>query len=125
MTSNIFAAMPIPINKYLTLLSANSSPFCRLLLKGRKNRCQFVAWLCRLPTHLSKNPDFSQSSELPLFTIGLRFYPKILNIFSDSKFNTNYLPAFFCSVSAFQLCLEPKDIKISSNLIILLLDFLL
>jgi len=26
---------------------------------------------------LSKNPDFSQSSELPLFTKGLRFYPKL------------------------------------------------
>jgi hypothetical protein len=31
----------------------------------------------------------------------------------------------FCSESAFQLCLEPKDIMISSNLIILLLVFLL
>ena len=28
---------------------------------------------------LSKNPDFSQSSELPLFTKGLRFYPKLRN----------------------------------------------
>jgi len=28
---------------------------------------------------LSKNPDFSQSSELPLFTKGLRFYPKLQN----------------------------------------------
>jgi len=30
---------------------------------------------------LSKNPDFSQSSELPLFTKGLLFYPKLRNIF--------------------------------------------
>ena len=28
---------------------------------------------------LSKNPDFSQSSELPLFTKGLRLYPKLRN----------------------------------------------
>jgi hypothetical protein len=26
-----------------------------------------------------RNPDFSQSSELPLFTKGLRFYPKLRN----------------------------------------------
>ena len=38
-----------------------------LLLTGRKNRCQFG------------NPDFPQSSELPLFTKGLRFYPKLRN----------------------------------------------
>jgi len=39
-----------------------------------------------------RNPDFSQSSELPLYKKGLRFYPKLQNILqggSDMKdFNT-------------------------------------
>jgi len=35
---------------------------------------------------LSKNPDFSQSLELPLFTKGLRFYPKLRNILEQSNF---------------------------------------
>jgi hypothetical protein len=32
-----------------------------------------------------RNPDFSQSSELPLFTKGLRFYPKLRNISETQK----------------------------------------
>ena len=34
-----------------------------------------------------RNPDFSQSSELPLFTNGLRFYPNLLNkvVHDDDK----------------------------------------
>ena len=32
-----------------------------------------------------RNPDFSQSSELPLFTKGLRFYPKLQNNFDIPK----------------------------------------
>jgi hypothetical protein len=32
-----------------------------------------------------RNPDFSQSSELPLFTKGLRFYPNLRNISVTQK----------------------------------------
>ena len=39
----------------------------------------------KLERSLIRNPDFSQSLRLPLFTKGLRFYPKLGNIFGTAK----------------------------------------
>ena len=95
--SYIFCVPLPPITSHWNRLVALSREFLRPFGSKRQRRWLWYANHGRMrkwePLPV-RNPDFSQSSKLPLFTKGLRFYPKLQNNFSDSKFNINYLPAF-------------------------------
>ena len=53
----------------------------------------------KLERSLIRNPDFSQSSELPLFTKGLRFYPNLRNIIDMCK-EIEWIVLFICAIVA-------------------------
>ena len=107
-----YVPLPPTTSHWNRLVAQRRELFDRQIMAewGNENRCQFVTqiflnpWNC---LYLQKVCDFIQFYEIILAIPNL----------------TPIIYLLFCSVSAFQLCLEPKDIMIPSNLILLLLVF--
>lgn len=63
-----------------------------------------------------RNPVFSQSSELPLFTKGLRFYPKLRNkADTGNDFRKNYTPPEFIMTLFVSMVANAQDFFASEN----------